>query len=73
MSIKIPVAYATPIASAVLIRTFLPNASEVYFAGVMDFSRLSFLNQFIAKMDKAVKSAQRDCVKICTLLNAVLS
>ncbi|NCC35289.1 MAG: flavodoxin, partial [Chloroflexia bacterium] len=42
------------------IRTLLPEAPEVFFTGLMDFSRLSFLDRFIAKMVKAVEADQRD-------------
>jgi menaquinone-dependent protoporphyrinogen oxidase len=47
-------AYTAPV------RALLPNAPEVFFTGVMDFSRLSFLDRFIASMVKAVESDQRD-------------
>ncbi len=42
------------------IRPLLPDAEEVYFAGKMDFARLSFLDRAIAKMVKAVEADQRD-------------
>ncbi len=42
------------------VRPLLKNAEEVYFAGKMDFSRLSFLDRLIAKMVKAVESDQRN-------------
>jgi menaquinone-dependent protoporphyrinogen oxidase len=47
-------AYTAPI------RALLPDAPEVFFTGVMDFSRLSFLDRFIASLVKAVESDQRD-------------
>ncbi len=42
------------------VRPLLKDAEEVYFAGKMDFSRLSFLDRLIAKMVKAVESDQRN-------------
>jgi len=42
------------------IRALLPGAQSVYFEGVMDFSRLSFLDRFIASMVKAVEADRRD-------------
>jgi len=47
-------AYTAPI------RALLPDAPEVFFTGLMDFSRLSFLDRFIASLVKAVESDQRD-------------
>jgi menaquinone-dependent protoporphyrinogen oxidase len=47
-------AYVAPV------RTLLPNAQQAFFTGRMDFSRLSLLDRFIAKMVKAVESDQRD-------------
>lgn len=47
-------AYTAPV------RALLPNAPEVFFTGVMDFSRLSLLDRFIASLVKAVESDQRD-------------
>jgi len=51
-------AYTAPV------RALLPNAPEAFFTGLMDFSRLSFLDRFIANMVKAVESDQRDWEKI---------
>ncbi|GAB4492934.1 MAG: flavodoxin domain-containing protein [Anaerolineales bacterium] len=51
-------AYTAPV------RALLPNAPEVFFSGLMDFSRLSFLDRFVANMVKAVESDQRDWEKI---------
>lgn len=42
------------------VRPLLNDAEEVYFEGKMDFSRLSFLDKFIAKMVKAVEEDRRD-------------
>ncbi len=42
------------------VRALLPDVPEAFFTGVMDFSRLSFLDRFIARMVKAVESDQRD-------------
>ncbi len=42
------------------IRPLLHHAEEAYFAGRMDFSRLSFLDRIIAKMVKAVEADRRD-------------
>jgi menaquinone-dependent protoporphyrinogen oxidase len=47
-------AYTAPV------RALLPHAPEAFFTGLMDFSRLSFLDRFIASMVKAVESDQRD-------------
>lgn len=58
-------AYTAPV------RALLPNAPEVFFTGLMDFSRLSFLDRFIASMVKAVESDQRDWDKIRAWANAV--
>lgn len=60
-------AYTAPI------RVLLPNAPEAFFTGVMDFSRLSFLDRFIANMVKAVESDQRDWEKIRAWANEVLA
>lgn len=46
------------------VRPLLNNVEEAYFAGKMDFSRLSFLDRFIAGMVKAVESDQRDWQEI---------
>lgn len=51
-------------AYAASVRSLLPNAPEAFFTGLMDFSRLSFLDRFIANMVKAVESDQRDWGKI---------
>jgi menaquinone-dependent protoporphyrinogen oxidase len=47
-----------------IVRPLLNQAEEVYFAGKMDFARLSFLDKFIAGMVKAVEADQRDWDKI---------
>jgi menaquinone-dependent protoporphyrinogen oxidase len=54
------------------IRALLSNAPEAFFSGVMDFSRLSFLDRFIANMVKAVESDQRDWDKIRAWTNTIL-
>lgn len=46
------------------VRPLLPGAEEVYFTGLMDFSRLSFLDRLIAKLVKSVESDQRDWERI---------
>jgi menaquinone-dependent protoporphyrinogen oxidase len=46
------------------IQALLPGVPEAFFNGVMDFSRLSFLDRFIADMVKAIESDQRDWEKI---------
>lgn len=46
------------------VRPLLPGAEEVYFEGLMDFSRLSFLDRTISKMVKAVEADRRDWVAI---------
>jgi len=51
-------AYTAPV------RALLPKAPETFFSGVMDFSRLSFLDRFVANLVKAVESDQRDWDKI---------
>lgn len=60
-------AYTAPV------RALLPNAPETFFTGLMDFSRLSFLDRFIASMAKAVESDQRDWEKIRAWANTILS
>ncbi|RCK73704.1 MAG: Protoporphyrinogen IX oxidase, oxygen-independent, HemG [Anaerolineae bacterium] len=55
------------------VRPLLNHAEEVYFAGKMDFSRLSFLDRLIAKMVKAVESDQRDWDKIQNWAKAVFA
>jgi menaquinone-dependent protoporphyrinogen oxidase len=59
-------AYTAPV------RALLPNAPETFFSGLMDFSRLSFLDRFIANMVKAVESDQRDWDKIRAWANELL-
>lgn len=46
------------------IRPMLNDPEEVYFEGVMDFSRLSFLDRLIAKMVNAVEADNRDWEQI---------
>lgn len=46
------------------VRPLLPAVQEAYFAGVMNFARLSFLDRFIAKMVKAEEADRRDWDKI---------
>jgi menaquinone-dependent protoporphyrinogen oxidase len=55
------------------VRSLLNSAEEVYFTGKMDFSRLSFLDRFIANMVKAVESDQRDWEKIKQWSNTILN
>ncbi len=42
------------------VRPLLQKADEVYFAGKMDFSRLSFLDRFISGMVKVQEEDRRD-------------
>lgn len=53
------------------IHALLPGAQRVYFEGVMDFSRLSFLDRFISGMVKAVEADRRDWGKIRQWANTV--
>ncbi len=46
------------------VRLLLNQAEEVYFAGKIDFSRLSFLDRLVAGMVKAVDADHRDWDKI---------
>jgi menaquinone-dependent protoporphyrinogen oxidase len=55
------------------VRPLLNTAQEAFFTGKMDFSRLSFLDRFIANMVKAVESDQRDWEKINQWANTVLN
>lgn len=55
------------------VRPLLPGAEEVYFTGRMDFSRLSFVDRFIAKMVKTVESDQRDWEAIRAWTPAILA
>jgi menaquinone-dependent protoporphyrinogen oxidase len=60
-------AYTAPV------RALLPSAPEAFFTGVMDFSRLSFLDRFIANVVKASQSDQRNWEKIRAWANEVLA
>ncbi len=53
------------------VRTLLPNAQQAFFTGLMDFSRLSFLDRLIARMVKAVESDARDWDAIRQWANAL--
>jgi menaquinone-dependent protoporphyrinogen oxidase len=55
------------------VRPFLKDAEEVYFEGVMDFSKLTFLDRMIAKMVKAVEDDNRDWKKIRAWVPEVLA
>jgi len=46
------------------VRPLLPGAEEAYFEGLMDFSRLSFLDRLVSKMVKAVEADRRDWAAI---------
>jgi len=46
------------------IRPWVKPLAEAFFAGSMDFSRLSVLDKFVAKMVKAVEEDRRDWVTI---------
>ncbi|MGD1994532.1 MAG: flavodoxin domain-containing protein [Anaerolineae bacterium] len=54
------------------VRPLLDNAEEVYFAGEMDFSRLSFFDRLIAKAVGSVESDERDWDKIRAWVPAAL-
>jgi menaquinone-dependent protoporphyrinogen oxidase len=60
-------------AYTVPVRALLPQAPEAFFGGVMDFSRLSFIDRFISNMVKVVESDQRDWEKIRTWANTILN
>ncbi len=60
-------AYTAPI------RAILPQATETFFSGKLDFSRLSLLDRFIAKIVKAVESDQRDWQKIHDWASQIVS
>lgn len=55
------------------VRLLLPYAEEMYFAGKMDFSRLSILDRFVANLVKAVESDQRDWDKIRSWAPAIFA
>ncbi len=55
------------------VRPLLNQAEEAYFAGKMDFSRLSFLDRFVAGLVKAVEADHRDWDKIRSWAPAMLS
>ena len=46
------------------VRVLLPGKEEVFFLGVIDYSKLSMLDRFISKMVKSVESDRRDWDKI---------
>ncbi|MBN1878323.1 MAG: flavodoxin domain-containing protein [Anaerolineae bacterium] len=56
-----------------VIRPLLNGAEEVYFAGVMDFSRLSLLDRSISKMVGGVEADNRDWDKIRSWVPAALA
>lgn len=47
------------------VRSMLPDAEAVYFAGAMDYSRLSFLDRLIAKAVGSTETDERDWDRIC--------
>lgn len=55
------------------VRPLLNQAEEVYFAGKMDFARLSFLDRLVAGMVKAVEADQRDWDKIRNWVPAIFA
>jgi menaquinone-dependent protoporphyrinogen oxidase len=55
------------------VRPLLHNAEEVYFAGKMEFARLSLRDRLIAKMVKAVEADQRDWNQIRSWVPAALA
>ncbi|MEJ5247544.1 MAG: flavodoxin domain-containing protein [Caldilinea sp.] len=67
---------ASQTARAAYVNNVLPllnEAETVYFEGKMDFSRLSFLDRFIAKMVGAVEEDNRDWKRIHAWANTVWS
>lgn len=67
---------ASQTARAAYVNSVLPllnEAEAVYFEGKMDFSRLSFLDRFIAKMVGAVEEDNRDWERIHAWANTVWS
>ncbi|HOU15062.1 MAG TPA: flavodoxin domain-containing protein [Anaerolineae bacterium] len=54
------------------VRALLPDAENVFFTGLMDFSRLSPLDRFISGMVKAVEADHRDWDAIRRWAEAVL-
>ncbi|MCS6826447.1 MAG: flavodoxin domain-containing protein [Caldilinea sp.] len=67
---------ASQTARAAYVNSVLPllnGAETVYFEGKMDFSRLSFLDRFIAKMVGAVEKDNRDWERIHAWANTVWS
>jgi menaquinone-dependent protoporphyrinogen oxidase len=67
---------ASQTARAAYVNSVLPllnEAETVYFEGKMDFSRLSFLDRFIAKMVGAVEEDNRDWERIHAWANTVWS
>ncbi|MBN1665865.1 MAG: flavodoxin domain-containing protein [Anaerolineales bacterium] len=55
------------------VRPYLNRPEEVYFEGVMDFSRLSLADRLISKMVKAVEADKRDWEKIRAWVPAMLT
>lgn len=55
------------------VRPLLPAAQAVYFEGLMDYSRLSFLDRTIAKLVKSVETDHRDWAAIRAWTPAVLA
>ncbi len=55
------------------VRPLLQKADEVYFAGKMDFSRLSFLDRFISGMVKVQEQDRRDWDNIRNWAQTILA
>lgn len=55
------------------VRPLLQKADEVYFAGKMDFSRLSFLDRFISRMVKVQEEDRRDWDNIRNWAQTILA
>ncbi|MDD5467576.1 MAG: flavodoxin domain-containing protein [Anaerolineales bacterium] len=55
------------------VRPLLQKADEVYFAGKMDFSRLSFLDRFISGMVKVREEDRRDWDNIRNWAQTILA
>lgn len=67
------VSYAARAAYLAAVRPLLPDAEAVYFAGLMDYGRLSFLDRTIAKMVKVREADHRDWAAIRSWMPAALA
>ena len=55
------------------VRPLLQKADEIYFAGKLDFSRLSFLDRFISGMVKVQEEDRRDWDNIRNWAQTILA